>query len=147
MENIPSHHKLTTRLINHKPFRDALMLLVFCATILGVLIVPVEAMSKTARIRTFEEGLWWAATTVTGVGYGDFVPVTTVGRIIGVLLQVSGVVIFGLIIGIIGITMSKRQEEYYWFKLFERIDQLESKLDNLEKKNTFLIQHNGEKKE
>lgn len=147
MNTTPSHHKLTVRLINHKPFRNALLVLAICATVLGVLIVPVEANVSNARIHSVEDGLWWAVTTVTGVGYGDMYPVTTLGRVIGSLLQISGVVVFGLIIGIIGITMSKRQEEYYWFRLFDRIDQLESKLSSLEKQNSFFAKKEEEKKE
>lgn len=40
---------------------------------------------------------WWAVTTVTTVGYGDIVPVTDVGKLIGMGLMLVGVVFFGLI--------------------------------------------------
>lgn len=148
MNTVQSHHKLTFRLINHKPFRNALAFLVMCAAVLGFVIVPIEATSARANITSLEEGLWWAVTTITGVGYGDFVPVTTLGRVVGALLEVFGVMIFGLIIGIIGITMSKRQEEYYWFRLFDRIDKLEGKISDLQKHNAFVMneKHQEEKK-
>ncbi len=35
--------------------------------------------------------MWWSAQTVTTVGYGDVVPTTTGGRIIGVLIMAFGV--------------------------------------------------------
>lgn len=138
------HHKLAVRLINHKPFRNALAVVVACSLVIGVLVVPIEQGALSPRIRNVSDGLWWAVSTVTGVGYGDVVPVTTAGRVMGAVLEIFGVIAFGLIIGIIGITMSKRQEEYYWFKLFERIDQLEQKIEEVKKKSEYLVQ-NGQK--
>ncbi|MFJ7745308.1 potassium channel family protein [Peribacillus sp. NPDC097295] len=37
------------------------------------------------------EGIWWAIVTTSTVGYGDFVPLTKLGRMIGILLILSGV--------------------------------------------------------
>ena len=37
------------------------------------------------------EGIWWAIVTTSTVGYGDFTPITKLGRIIGMLLILSGV--------------------------------------------------------
>jgi len=41
--------------------------------------------------RTFFDSLWWAVSTITTVGYGDVYPVTTAGRIVGMLLMVCGI--------------------------------------------------------
>ena len=35
-------------------------------------------------------GIWWAVVTVTTVGYGDIAPVTPVGRLVAVVLMLSG---------------------------------------------------------
>jgi len=42
-------------------------------------------------IGTFRDALWWAVTTVTTTGYGDIVPTSSAGRIVGALLMVAGV--------------------------------------------------------
>ena len=130
---------VTHRLFHHRPFRNALTILIALSVFLGVLIVPIEAGDPHSRIHTFEEGIWWAITTVTGVGYGDYVPVTATGRVVGIVLMFVGAIIFGLIVGIIGITMTKRQEEYVWFKLFDRLDQLDEKLTKIERENAELM--------
>jgi voltage-gated potassium channel len=38
-----------------------------------------------------DESLWWAAQTVTTVGYGDVVPESAWGRVIGVVVMALGV--------------------------------------------------------
>ena len=40
---------------------------------------------------TFADGAWWALVTLATVGYGDIVPTTTPGRIVGSALIVFGV--------------------------------------------------------
>ena len=39
----------------------------------------------------YGDGLWWAIVTLTTVGYGDLVPTSTVGRLTGALLMISGI--------------------------------------------------------
>lgn len=63
----------------------------------AVAILDAEAGAPDANIRTFGDALWWAATTVTTVGYGDRYPVTTSGRFIAVALMVVGIATVGAI--------------------------------------------------
>lgn len=55
----------------------------------------VETPNPDSPINTAEEALWWAIVTVTTVGYGDYYPITTLGRVVAVLLMVGGVGLFG----------------------------------------------------
>jgi polar amino acid transport system substrate-binding protein len=43
-------------------------------------------------IRGLWAGIWWAAVTHTGVGYGDKIPVTVVGRVIAVLWMFASII-------------------------------------------------------
>jgi voltage-gated potassium channel len=51
----------------------------------------------TTPLQRFGIGLWWAVVTVTTVGYGDFVPKTLEGRLVGVALMIGGLLSFSLI--------------------------------------------------
>ena len=60
-----------------------------------VVLLISAACFKSLEHKTWEESLWWAFVTTTTVGYGDFFPETTVGRVIGVLLMFLGIGLFG----------------------------------------------------
>ena len=48
-------------------------------------------------VGTFFDALWWSAATITTVGYGDFYPVTTAGRVAGIVAMVVGISAFGIL--------------------------------------------------
>jgi voltage-gated potassium channel len=48
---------------------------------------------------TIGKGLWWAAQTVTSVGYGDAVPEKTVGRLVAFFVMVNGVALITVVAG------------------------------------------------
>jgi voltage-gated potassium channel len=74
-----------------------------CGTaVLGVLLAALAVLDAErgepgANIETPADALWWALVTVTTVGYGDTYPVTTVGRLVAVLLMVTGIALLGVI--------------------------------------------------
>jgi voltage-gated potassium channel len=55
------------------------------------------AFTMAEEVDSFFDSLWWAAATITTVGYGDFSPVTVAGRIAGVFAMVVGITAFGLL--------------------------------------------------
>lgn len=50
-----------------------------------------------ATITTFRTALWWAVVTTTTVGYGDYSPVTEVGRLIATAVMVVGIGLIGTV--------------------------------------------------
>jgi voltage-gated potassium channel len=57
--------------------------------------------SREANIRTAEDALWWAISTITTVGYGDKFPLSSEGRLVAGLLMTAGVGLFGTFSGFV----------------------------------------------
>jgi voltage-gated potassium channel len=75
----------------------AMIVLVVCS----VLVLQFESRAADANITTGGDALWWALVTITTVGYGDFFPVTTAGRITGAFVMFAGVGIIGALASIL----------------------------------------------
>ncbi len=56
-----------------------------------------DAEEGQGTIDTFGEALWWAFVTMTTVGYGDFTPVTIVGRCVAAGLMLGGIALIGAV--------------------------------------------------
>lgn len=55
-----------------------------------------EDVGSNGRYQSFFDALWWSAATITTVGYGDIVPTTTIGRVVGIFCMVLGISMFGI---------------------------------------------------
>jgi voltage-gated potassium channel len=73
-------------------------------------ILDAEQDATHANITTFGDALWWSATTVTTVGYGDRYPVTTEGRYIAVALMVVGIGLVGAVTAAVAAWMVRQVE-------------------------------------
>ncbi len=85
------------------------------------------------NIKNAEDALWWSITTITTVGYGDRFPVTTEGRVIGTVLMLAGVSMFGCLSGLaasffLGAQRDKIEETK---ELVSRLEQVLSEFERL----------------
>lgn len=65
----------------------------------SIAILFFELDQPITTIDSAEDAFWWAFVTITTVGYGDTVPFTTEGRIVGVLTMLVGIGVFAAIAG------------------------------------------------
>jgi voltage-gated potassium channel len=137
---------LHKRLLKQRRFRQLLVLSILVCVIIGLIIVPIEAGAPHRKINDTSDGIWWAVQTLTTVGYGDVTPVTELGRVLGIVLLVLGTMMFGVVVATISSSMNRQQEEFYWNRLFERLDRIEEELVELQRKSEFLVK-NQDKKE
>jgi voltage-gated potassium channel Kch len=49
---------------------------------------------KNPLVDNLLDSLWWAVCTISTVGFGDVVPVTTEGRLVGIFLIIMGILFF-----------------------------------------------------
>ena len=75
--------------------------LFFIAIIISAPILILEVERGIGNIKTAEQSLWWTYCTFTTIGYGDFFPSTTAGRVIAVLVSLGGIGMFGMISSLI----------------------------------------------
>ena len=81
------------------------------------------------NIRTLDDALWWAATTITTVGYGDRYPVTTEGRAIAVFLMFLGISLFSLVtasVAALFVLPEQQKEEASLADVLKRLAELEA---------------------
>ncbi|GAD29706.1 ion transport family protein [Photobacterium leiognathi lrivu.4.1] len=121
------------------------LLLTVLITIGATSILFVEGQVENANIHTAGDALWWVFVTISTVGYGDYYPVTTLGRIIAIGIIICGVGLFGMVAGLISSVISDPQHEKAqqekehrkeWREmlanqqvLLARLERLEAKLD------------------
>lgn len=113
--------------------------------IVGLLELWFEEDAEGANITTAGDALWWGYVTATTVGYGDQFPVTTGGRIAGLIMLTVGVALFATFSGFLASTFlaprkpKSAQTTPQLSELRELLDrqeettaQLRAKLDQLE---------------
>lgn len=79
----------------------SLMVLLLLICVSSVLMYEVEHPAQPDKFNSLLTGIYWAVTTVTSTGYGDIVPVTNLGRILGSLIMLLGVGIVAIPGGIL----------------------------------------------
>jgi len=63
----------------------------------AIIVYFFERNAPDSNIRTVGEAVWWSLVTVTTVGYGDFYPVTTVGRITAGFIMLTGLLALAVV--------------------------------------------------
>jgi voltage-gated potassium channel len=81
-------------------------------------------------------GMWWAIQTVTTVGYGDVVPGSTAGKLIGGVLMLGGLAVFAVVTGTItSAFVSQRQADSRLLgedPLVRKLDEITARLEAMQ---------------
>lgn len=104
-------------------------------------VLDAERADPDSNIRSFPDAIWWAATTVTTVGYGDRYPVTAEGRTVAALLMIGGVALLGIVTASLAAWLIERVREVEAeaqaatsqdiHRLLERLDRLQDEVQRL----------------
>lgn len=71
----------------------------------------VEANEPSSNIHSFNDAFWYMLVTITSVGYGDLVPQSLIGKIIGYFYVFSSLFILGVLISSMSTNISNMIEE------------------------------------
>jgi hypothetical protein len=81
---------------SYKEFGLMLLIIVVGVLVFATLVYYVERDQIDTSFITIPHAFWWAIVTMTTVGYGDMIPVTTLGRVVGAMCSISGVLVIAL---------------------------------------------------
>jgi voltage-gated potassium channel len=79
-----------------KEFLGRLTIMTLAVVILGVIGMILFERGKNDNIDSIGDTIWWTFVTITTVGYGDIFPVTTGGRIVGIIIMIFGIGFLGM---------------------------------------------------
>jgi voltage-gated potassium channel len=97
-----------------------------------VIFAGAAAFENAQPDKTYFDGVYWAVSTMTTVGYGDELPTTTAAKVIAMVLMVVGVGYFAVVTGAIAERFIERGEEEDIEELqAEEPDELLAQVDRL----------------
>jgi voltage-gated potassium channel len=98
---------------------------------LGLLAGFVVTVVDKRDFPTFGTGVWWAIVTLGTVGYGDIVPHTAWGRVVGSLVIVFGVTFIAFLTATVTSAFVSAQEQEARERELEREERSEAELREL----------------
>lgn len=116
-------------LTRHK-LHYALLVTILVVVAGAALVFNFEQGAPDANIGSFADALWWGATTVTTVGYGDTFPTTPAARGVAVVLMLLGIAVFGLLAGSLASYFTERQGEE---RLDPKLEEVTQRLERIER--------------
>ncbi len=123
-------HVIGNRLLRNRAGSALLSLLLMGILVLefgSLWMLALEESAAGANITTASDSIWYVVVTISTVGYGDQFPVTTQGRILGAVIIVIGVGIFGTFTGYLAnlfLAPKPPKEEVEVLKTRERVAHL-----------------------
>ena len=145
-KGIRSVRNLANRMsASRSEFALSLATLVTVTTVLSgsVAVLIFERGVQGSGIHDGRDAIWWAVVTMTTVGYGDYVPVTTGGRVVAMVLMTLGVAIFATYTGFVATMLLEPAES----EQNEELDQIRLELKELREQlatlNSILGKENG----
>jgi voltage-gated potassium channel len=120
------------RLTSYATFRFVALATVLLVVIAGAVQAEVDQKDFT----TFWDGVWWAMVTVTTVGYGDLYPHTVAGRIVGIVLMLTGIGFLAVLTATIASYFVKADRQDESSEILNALHRLEADVAELKSRGT-----------
>jgi len=109
----------------------SLLCLGLLVVILSTALYLAERNAQPEAFKNIPTALWWGIVTMTTTGYGDIIPVTSIGRILGGVAMLGGIAMLAIPAGILASGFAEelryREQIYNWeiisnLELFHDLD-------------------------
>ena len=74
----------------------AFLVIALLVVVSSVVMYEIEHPAQPDKFNNLLSGVYWAVTTITGTGYGDLVPITPAGRIVGSVIMFLSVALVAI---------------------------------------------------
>lgn len=103
---------MSIELLRHIYFRIPVLIRLLLTILLVMLLFGIIIhFVEPNQYPTIFDGIWWAFVTGATVGYGDYVPLSITGRIIGILLMLTGAGLITFYISLFAATTIKYERD------------------------------------
>lgn len=92
----------------------------------SVAIYLFEAEAPHSRVQTLMDALYWSVITLTTVGYGDIVPVTTEGRVVAMVLVFAGIGVISFATSIVVMAFHEKMRELHDHRVYAEVERQSS---------------------
>ncbi|MBE6499702.1 MAG: hypothetical protein E7Z80_04020 [Methanobrevibacter thaueri] len=114
----------------HKTYLDKIIAI----GIIFSFVIAISVWVIDSNIHNFSTAFWYTIVSMTSTGYGDVVPTSVSGRLIGIISMIGGIFIFSLITGIISAAFVSKLNKDNHEDLDAKIDFLTAEIDKLNQK-------------
>jgi voltage-gated potassium channel len=73
-----------------------ILLFIFIISLSGATVFYLIELQSNPALKSFGQAVWWVLVSITTVGYGDIVPVTSAGKFLGIILIFTGVALVSM---------------------------------------------------
>ena len=117
-----------------KFLRETLLDEIILIAIIFIFVTTILIQFLDPTIHDIPTAFWYIIVSMTSTGYGDIIPTTSSGHIIGIVTMVGGILIFASVTAVISSQYVSKinQNQYAEFEL--KIENLTSEIEELNKK-------------
>ncbi|MGB6566660.1 MAG: cyclic nucleotide-gated ion channel, partial [Xanthobacteraceae bacterium] len=107
-----------------KALASVLVLFLIALFLASAAMHVIEREGQPGAFGSLPSALWWAVVTLTTTGYGDEVPHTNLGHLLGALVMICGIATFGLWTGILATGFAAESRRRHFIQTWDLVSKV-----------------------